>query len=127
VCNLHSMTTNVEAIRRLFQVDASNDKSGNLPAMLGIYLPQRVERFIAKKSTGHLGGNPSRNRARKTGREMDSQIDLPACRTTLEQLFLVSSRSEKSRTGRGSDDPFFGVRLHQFISGAGRAYPQRGR
>jgi hypothetical protein len=57
----------------------------------------------------------------------DSQIDLPACRTTLEQLFLVSSRSEKSRTGRGSDDPFFGVRLHQFISGAGRAYPQRGR
>jgi hypothetical protein len=26
------MTTNVEAIRRLFQVDASNDKSGNLPA-----------------------------------------------------------------------------------------------
>jgi hypothetical protein len=27
------MTTNVEAIRRLFQVDVSNDKSGNLPAM----------------------------------------------------------------------------------------------
>jgi putative SOS response-associated peptidase YedK len=37
VCNLYSMTTNVEAIRRLFQVDASNDKSGNLPAMPGIY------------------------------------------------------------------------------------------
>jgi putative SOS response-associated peptidase YedK len=31
------MTTNVEAIRRLFQVDASNDKTGNLPAMPGIY------------------------------------------------------------------------------------------
>jgi putative SOS response-associated peptidase YedK len=37
MCNLYSMTTNVEAIRRLFQVDASNDKSGNLPAMPGIY------------------------------------------------------------------------------------------
>jgi putative SOS response-associated peptidase YedK len=31
------MTTNVEAIRRLFQVDASNDKSGNLPAMPGVF------------------------------------------------------------------------------------------
>ncbi|ABE64493.1 hypothetical protein Nham_3770 [Nitrobacter hamburgensis X14] len=31
------MTTNIEAIRRLFQVDASNDTSGNLPAMPGIY------------------------------------------------------------------------------------------
>jgi putative SOS response-associated peptidase YedK len=37
VCNLYSMTTNVEAIRRLFRVDASNDKSGNLPAMPGIF------------------------------------------------------------------------------------------
>jgi hypothetical protein len=37
VCNLYSMTTNVEAIRRLFQVDASNDKSGNLPAMPGVF------------------------------------------------------------------------------------------
>src|SRR4030088_2497798 len=31
------MTTNVEAIRRLFRVSASNDKSGNLPSMPGIY------------------------------------------------------------------------------------------
>jgi putative SOS response-associated peptidase YedK len=37
MCNLYSMTTNVEAIRRMFQVDAANDKSGNLPAMPGIY------------------------------------------------------------------------------------------
>jgi putative SOS response-associated peptidase YedK len=37
VCNLYSMTTNVEAIRRLFQVSASNDKSGNLPSQPGIY------------------------------------------------------------------------------------------
>jgi hypothetical protein len=27
------MTTNVEAIRRLFQVDASRDHAGNLPSM----------------------------------------------------------------------------------------------
>jgi putative SOS response-associated peptidase YedK len=37
VCNLYSMTTNVEAIRRIFQVKASNDKSGNLPTQPGIY------------------------------------------------------------------------------------------
>ena len=37
VCNLCSMTTNVEAIRRLFQVEASNDRTGNLPSMPGIY------------------------------------------------------------------------------------------
>jgi hypothetical protein len=30
------MTTNVEAIRRLFQVDASRDRAGNLPSMTGI-------------------------------------------------------------------------------------------
>lgn len=52
----------------------------------------------------------------------DAGLERAACRAALEQLFLVASKSEKSRTGRGSDDPFFGVRLHQFISGAGRAY-----
>ena len=31
------MTTNVEAIRRLFQVEALNDRTGNLPSMPGIY------------------------------------------------------------------------------------------
>src|SRR5258708_21864312 len=37
MCNLYSMTTNVEAIRRLFQVEALNDRTGNLPSMPGIY------------------------------------------------------------------------------------------
>jgi putative SOS response-associated peptidase YedK len=37
VCNLYSMTTNVEAIRRLFGVDAADDRTGNLPSMPGIY------------------------------------------------------------------------------------------
>jgi putative SOS response-associated peptidase YedK len=31
------MTTNVEAIRRLFQVDPANDRAGNLASMPGIY------------------------------------------------------------------------------------------
>jgi putative SOS response-associated peptidase YedK len=31
------MTTNVEAIRRLFQIEVSNDRAGNLPSMPGIY------------------------------------------------------------------------------------------
>jgi hypothetical protein len=29
MCNLYSMTTNVEAIRRLFGVDAANDYTGS--------------------------------------------------------------------------------------------------
>jgi putative SOS response-associated peptidase YedK len=37
VCNLYSMTTNVEAIRRLFEVDPANDRAGNLASMPGIY------------------------------------------------------------------------------------------
>jgi putative SOS response-associated peptidase YedK len=37
MCNLYSMTTNVEAIRRLFSVDATNDRTGNLPSLPGIY------------------------------------------------------------------------------------------
>jgi putative SOS response-associated peptidase YedK len=37
MCNLYSMTTNVEAIRRLFGVDPSQDRTGNLPRMPGIY------------------------------------------------------------------------------------------
>jgi len=36
MCNLHSMTTNVEALRRLFRVDASRDHLG-LPALPGIF------------------------------------------------------------------------------------------
>jgi putative SOS response-associated peptidase YedK len=36
------MTTNVEAIRRLFRVDASNDKAGNLPVMPGVFPDYRA-------------------------------------------------------------------------------------
>jgi len=35
--NLYSMTTNVKAIRRLFGVDAEDDRVGNLSAMPGIF------------------------------------------------------------------------------------------
>jgi len=37
MCNLYSMTTNVEAIRRLFAVDPANDRVGNLASIPGIY------------------------------------------------------------------------------------------
>ena len=33
MCNLYSMTKNVDAIRRLFGVDASRDRTGNLSSM----------------------------------------------------------------------------------------------
>jgi putative SOS response-associated peptidase YedK len=37
MCNLYSMTRNVDAIRRLFGVDAGRDHTGNLPSMPGIF------------------------------------------------------------------------------------------
>ena len=52
----------------------------------------------------------------------DSGVDERDCEEALKTLLLVASRTEQQRTGRGSDKPFFGVRLHQFISGAGRAH-----
>ena len=33
MCNLYSMTKNVDAIRCLFGVDAGRDRTGNLPSM----------------------------------------------------------------------------------------------
>jgi putative SOS response-associated peptidase YedK len=67
MCNLYSMTTNVEAIRRLFQVDASNDKAGNLPAMPGIY-PDYPAPIVRNGSEGReltmaRWGMPSSQRA----------------------------------------------------------------
>jgi putative SOS response-associated peptidase YedK len=37
MCNHHSKTHNVDAIRRLFKIDPSNDRTGNLPPLPGIY------------------------------------------------------------------------------------------
>ena len=37
MCNLYSMTKNVDAIRRLFKVAPQHDRSGNLPPLPGIY------------------------------------------------------------------------------------------
>lgn len=37
VCNLYSMTRNVDAIRRLFGIAADHDRTGNLPSLPGIF------------------------------------------------------------------------------------------
>lgn len=42
MCNLYSMTTNVEAIRRMFQVEPANDHAGNLGSMPGIFPDYRA-------------------------------------------------------------------------------------
>lgn len=46
------------------------------------------------------------------------------CKEALRQLLLVSSVPEKDRTGKpdASERAFFPFRLHQFISGAGKAF-----
>jgi Lhr-like helicase len=52
----------------------------------------------------------------------DSGLDASLCKDYLEQFLLVLGRSEDLRRGAGSDKAFLGVRLHQFISGAGQVY-----
>lgn len=52
----------------------------------------------------------------------DSGVDVETCQSFLERFLLVLGRSEKLRIGSGSDKAFLGVRLHQFISGAGQVY-----
>jgi putative SOS response-associated peptidase YedK len=37
MCNLHSMTKNVDAIRRLFGIAPERDRTGNLPTLPGIF------------------------------------------------------------------------------------------
>lgn len=52
----------------------------------------------------------------------DSGLKEDVCKDYLERFLLVLGRSEKLRTGAGTDKAFLGVRLHQFISGAGQVY-----
>jgi Lhr-like helicase len=40
----------------------------------------------------------------------------------IRNCLLAASQSERQRTARGSDHPFFAFRLHQFVSGAGKLY-----
>jgi putative SOS response-associated peptidase YedK len=68
MCNLYSMTTNVEAIRRLFGVDSANDYTGNLPAMPGIF-PDYPAPIVRNGANGRelvmaRWGMPSSQRAR---------------------------------------------------------------
>ena len=91
-CNLYSMTTNVEAIRRLFQVDASNDKSGNLSAMPGIY-PDHPAPIVRNGSGGHelamaRWGIPSSQRAlmdatRKRAQKLEAKGENVDCKELL--------------------------------------------
>jgi len=54
----------------------------------------------------------------------DAGREIPACRTALRDLLLISSVPEDERTGSPHASPhsFFAFKLHQFISGAGHAF-----
>jgi len=52
----------------------------------------------------------------------DSGVPAEICKAYLERFLLLLGQSEALRTGVGSDKAFLGVRLHQFISGAGQVY-----
>jgi putative SOS response-associated peptidase YedK len=61
MCNLYSVTTNVEAIRRLFQVDPANDRAGNLASMPGINPDYKAP--IVRNGNGNGNGNGGRELA----------------------------------------------------------------
>jgi hypothetical protein len=52
---------------------------------------------------------PSSLSSAAEGLAADSGVDNADCRTALERLLLVASRTEKQRAGRGNEDLFFGV------------------
>jgi putative SOS response-associated peptidase YedK len=51
MCNLYSMTKNVDAIRRLFKVDPAQDRTGNMPLLPGIY-PDYPAPIVHNRSGG---------------------------------------------------------------------------
>ena len=51
MCNLYSMTKNVDAIRRLFKVDPAQDRTGNMPLLPGIY-PDYPAPIVRNRSGG---------------------------------------------------------------------------
>jgi hypothetical protein len=51
----------------------------------------------------------------------DTSLDVPFCRSQLETALETAGRPGSERGEKG-DQPFFPVRLHRFISGAGRVY-----
>ena len=52
----------------------------------------------------------------------DAGVDEPTAKAGLQNLLAIASKPERDRRGDGSVRPFFAFKLHQFLSGAGRAF-----
>ena len=52
----------------------------------------------------------------------DAGVEEIAAKAALQNLLAVASKPERDRRGEGSVRPFFAFKLHQFLSGAGRAF-----
>ena len=52
----------------------------------------------------------------------DAGVAETAAKAALQNLLAVASKPERDRRGEGSIRPFFAFKLHQFLSGAGRAF-----
>ena len=52
----------------------------------------------------------------------DAGIEEPRAKAGLQNLLAIASKPERDRRGDGSARPFFAFKLHQFLSGAGRAF-----
>jgi hypothetical protein len=52
----------------------------------------------------------------------DAGVDESSAKAGLQNLLAIASKPERDRRGVGSARPFFAFKLHQFLSGAGRAF-----
>lgn len=113
-----------EAIMSPVAENATNDQLASHPVAIWI------ETVLGVRA-GETGGVPDGTWLRAIPQSLTdaaailaehSGVDAATCQGYLERFLLVLGRSERLRTGSGSDKAFLGVRLHQFISGAGQVY-----
>ena len=53
---------------------------------------------------------------------IEAGVDEPTAKAGLQNILAIASKPEQDRRGEGSVRPFFAFKLHQFLSGAGRAF-----
>ncbi len=91
---------------------------------LAIWVETRLGVIPGEDGVGWVRARPRTMSEAVEELSKESARDVNTCKKALEKLLLVSSVPEKDRTElpNASERAFFPFRLHQFISGAGKAF-----